>query len=54
MRDRKGDNPAPPRRHKGCKYAGPGKAAGRAARYVALGIAIPAWDKDARAALAAA
>ncbi|MDI3409290.1 hypothetical protein [Streptomyces cavernicola] len=53
MRERKGKNPAPPRRHKGCKFPGPARAAARAARYVELGIAVPAWDKDARAALAA-
>ena len=54
MRERKGAKPAPPRRHKGCKYSGPGKkAAARAARYVELGLAIPTWDVDAHAALAA-
>lgn len=53
MRERKGANPAPPRRHKGCKFSGPHKAKARAARYVELGLAVPAWDKDARAALAA-
>ncbi|WP_445517335.1 hypothetical protein [Streptomyces sp. NEAU-174] len=53
MRDRKGANPAPPRRHNGCPYSGPGKAAARAARYAEIGRAIPDWDTEARAALAA-
>ncbi|MFD7334863.1 hypothetical protein ACFV98_02520 [Streptomyces violascens] len=53
MRERKGDKPAPPRRHKGCPYSGPGKAKARAARYAELGLAIPTWDIDAHAALAA-
>ncbi|MFE0058735.1 hypothetical protein [Streptomyces sp. NPDC059003] len=53
MRDRKGENPAPPRRHKGCKFSGPGKAKARATRYAALGLPLPDWDKDAHAALTA-
>ncbi|MFI6686674.1 hypothetical protein [Streptomyces sp. NPDC050485] len=53
MRERKGAKPAPPRRHKGCAYSGPGKAAKRAARYAELGLALPAWDIDAHAALTA-
>ncbi|MGG7574182.1 hypothetical protein [Streptomyces sirii] len=53
MRERNGKNPAPPRRHKGCKFSGPHRAKARAARYVELGLAVPAWDKDGRAALAA-
>ncbi|MFG2141921.1 hypothetical protein [Streptomyces sp. NPDC048650] len=53
MRERKGANPAPPRRHKGCKFSGPHKAKARAARFVELGLAVPVWDKDARAALGA-
>ncbi|MCX4677683.1 hypothetical protein OG413_20640 [Streptomyces sp. NBC_01433] len=53
MRERKGAHPAPPRRHKGCPYSGPGKAAKRAARYAELGLPVPAWDTDARAALSA-
>ncbi|AKN68692.1 hypothetical protein QR97_01715 [Streptomyces sp. PBH53] len=53
MRDRKGANPAPPRRHKGCPYSGPRNAAKRAARYIEIGRPIPEWDKDARAARAA-
>jgi hypothetical protein len=54
MRERKGANPAPPRRHKGCKFSGPSHAKARAARYVELGLALPAWDLDARAAHLAA
>ncbi|MER5301397.1 hypothetical protein ABT039_18245 [Streptomyces lasiicapitis] len=53
MRERTGKKPAPPRRHKGCQFSGPHRAKKRAARYVELGLAIPEWDKDARAALAA-
>ncbi|MGA5134964.1 hypothetical protein ACPCTO_34795 [Streptomyces olivoreticuli] len=53
MRERKGAKPAPPRRHKGCPYSGPGNAVKRAARYIELGLAVPVWDTDARAALAA-
>ncbi|MFJ9416643.1 hypothetical protein ACIRPT_20975 [Streptomyces sp. NPDC101227] len=53
MREREGANPAPPRRHKGCKFSGPGRAAARAARYAELGLAVPAWDKDARTVLPA-
>ncbi|MEU3265091.1 hypothetical protein [Streptomyces bacillaris] len=53
MRERKGKNPATPRRHKGCKFSGPARAQARAARYLELGLAIPEWDHDARAALAA-
>ncbi|WP_031102415.1 hypothetical protein [Streptomyces sp. NRRL S-146] len=53
MRERKGAKPAPPRRHKGCFYAGSGNAAARAARYAAVGRAVPEWDTDARTALAA-
>ncbi|MEU5430549.1 hypothetical protein AB0H73_33800 [Streptomyces olivoreticuli] len=51
MRERKGANPAPPRRHKDCPYSGPSKAAERAARYVKIGRAIPEWDTAARNAL---
>ncbi|MER7111230.1 hypothetical protein [Streptomyces sp. NPDC000229] len=53
MRERKGKNPAPPRRHKGCKFSGPSRAQARAARYIELGLVLPDWDKDARAAVAA-
>ncbi|MFB6529885.1 hypothetical protein [Streptomyces sp. NPDC056399] len=52
MRERTGAYPAPPRRHKGCTYSGPRRAAKRAARYAELGITLPAWDTDAHAALA--
>ncbi|MFP3991058.1 hypothetical protein U9R90_27030 [Streptomyces sp. E11-3] len=52
MRERKGANPAPPRRHKGCKFSGPHRAKARAARYIEIGRAVPAWDTDARAVLA--
>ncbi|MER8116300.1 hypothetical protein [Streptomyces sp. NPDC094031] len=51
MRERTGKNPAPPRRHKGCAFSGASRAKKRAARYLELGLAIPAWDTDARAAL---
>ncbi|NWF28224.1 hypothetical protein HW130_18450 [Streptomyces sp. PKU-EA00015] len=51
MRDRKGANSAPPRRHKGCPYSGPANAIKRAARYIEIGRPIPAWDTDARAAV---
>ncbi|EFL15346.1 hypothetical protein [Streptomyces sp. C] len=47
MRDRKGANPAPPRRHKGCPYSGAANAAKRAARYAEIGRPVPAWDTDA-------
>lgn len=53
MRERTGANAAPPRRHKGCAYSGPRRAADRAARYAELGIPLPAWDTDAHAVLAA-
>ncbi|MFJ6483105.1 hypothetical protein ACIQK6_23735 [Streptomyces sp. NPDC091682] len=53
MRERTGKNPAPPRRHKGCEFSGASRAKKRAARYLELGLAIPAWDLDARAALIA-
>ncbi|MGW1275571.1 hypothetical protein ACWD4V_01250 [Streptomyces tsukubensis] len=53
MRERTGKHPAPPRRHKGCTFSGPGRAAKRAVRYAELGLPIPAWDTDARVALAA-
>ncbi|MFD4542439.1 hypothetical protein [Streptomyces bauhiniae] len=51
MRERTGKNPAPPRRHKGCEVSGASRAKKRAARYLELGLAIPAWDTDARSAL---
>ncbi len=54
MRERKGKNPAPPRRHKGCKFTGPSRASARAARYAELGLDLPAWDTDAHAARLAA
>ncbi|KOG26796.1 hypothetical protein [Streptomyces viridochromogenes] len=54
MRERKGANPAPPRRHKGCKFSGPTRATARAARYAELGLVLPAWDADAHAARLAA
>ncbi|MCD7439012.1 hypothetical protein K4B79_12330 [Streptomyces lincolnensis] len=54
MRERKGKNPAPPRRHKGCKFSGPTRSSARAARYTELGLALPAWDTDAHAARLAA
>ncbi|RPF45722.1 hypothetical protein EDD96_2284 [Streptomyces sp. Ag109_G2-6] len=50
MRDRKGANPAPPRRHKGCPYSGSANAVKRAARYAEIGRPIPAWDSEALAA----
>ncbi|MEU7030075.1 hypothetical protein AB0A60_25760 [Streptomyces sp. NPDC046275] len=53
MRERTGKNPAPPRRHKGCKFSGPRRAQARAARYIELGLPLPDWDKDARATIAA-
>ncbi|WP_435057578.1 hypothetical protein [Streptomyces sp. bgisy060] len=53
MRERNGANPKPPSRHKSCPYAGPSHAAKRAARYAALGLALPAWDADAHATLTA-
>lgn len=52
MRERTGKKPEPPRRHKGCKFSGPRKAAERADRYAELGLILPAWDTDAHAALA--
>ncbi|MEW1700785.1 hypothetical protein ACIQCR_16770 [Streptomyces sp. NPDC093249] len=49
MRKRTGANPEPPRRHKGCTYSGPRRAAARAARYADLGIPLPDWDTAAHA-----
>jgi len=54
MRDRKGANPAPPRRHKGCPYSGSANAVKRAARYAEIGRPIPAWDTEALAAASTA
>ncbi|MEU8540827.1 hypothetical protein AB0C52_12720 [Streptomyces sp. NPDC048717] len=51
MRERTGAHPAPPRRHKGCTYSGPSRAAKRATRYAELDLTLPAWDTDAHAAL---